>query len=121
MNAATKKLVSYWLTASQKDLDAAKEIFNNTRHYVSVLFYIHLFIEKALKAYYVAAKGSHAPFSHNLVFLCKEAGLDAEETNIKLLSEINEFNIECRYPDEKFSIYKKAKKSFTKKYLIKGE
>ncbi len=121
MSGEYKKLVSYWIAASQKDLDAAREIFRNTNNYVSVLFYIHLFIEKALKAYFVFTKKKHAPYSHNLLFLCKEAGLDIGEKNIKLLSEINEFNIECRYPDEKFSIYKRAKKSFTEKYLKKGE
>jgi HEPN domain-containing protein len=121
MNANYKKLVSYWITASEKDLHAAKEIFANTKNYVSVLFYIHLFIEKALKAYYVHKKKTHAPFSHNLLFLSKEAGLDASEKQNALMSEINEFNIECRYPDEKFGIYKKATKSFTMKYLTKAE
>jgi hypothetical protein len=38
-----------------------------------------------------------------------------------LLSEINEFNLESRYPDEKFSIYKKAGKTFTGNYLKEGK
>jgi HEPN domain-containing protein len=121
MNVDYKKLVSYWITASEKDLHAAKEIFVNTKNYVSVLFYIHLFIEKALKAYYVQKKKTHAPFSHNLLFLSKEVGIEIDKKHNKLMAEINEFNIECRYPDEKFGIYKKATKSFTMKYLTKAE
>ncbi len=41
-----KQLEKYWLTASQKDIQAAREIFENTKKYVTVLFHIHLALEK---------------------------------------------------------------------------
>jgi HEPN domain-containing protein len=66
---------------------------------------------------YVTRKAAHAPFSHNLLYLLKETGIDADENDRKLLSEINEFNIEARYPDEKFLIYQKATRDFTQKYI----
>lgn len=116
-----KKLTDYWKTASEKDMDAAREIFKKTAKYVTVLFYIHLSIEKIIKAFYVYNKKEHAPYSHNLLFLSKSSDLDISEKDKKLLSEINEFNIECRYPDEKFNIYQKASRSFTEKYLKKAE
>jgi len=114
------KIIIYWKTASEKDFQAAQEILEKTTTYVTVLFYIHLAVEKILKAYYVQKMGKHAPFSHNLLFLIKSAGLEITEKNRKLLSEINEFNIECRYPDDKFNIYKKATNRFTEKYLKKA-
>ncbi len=111
------KLCKYWIKASEIDYQAAREVYDNTGKYVSVLFHIHLSVEKILKALYVLRKNEQAPFSHNLIYLAKNAGLDLNEKDSKLLTEINEFNIECRYPDEKFSIYKKATRTFTGRYL----
>lgn len=114
------KLVQYWLKAAEMDMQTAAEIHENTKKYVSVLFYIHLSLEKILKALYVTRKKEHAPFSHNLLYIAKNAGLELNDKQTKLLTEINDFNIECRYPDEKFSIYKTATSAFTGKYLKKA-
>jgi HEPN domain-containing protein len=117
----TEQLVKYWQESSLMDFQTAEDIFEKTKNYVAVLFYLHLSIEKIIKAFYVYKKNNHAPFSHNLLYLSKESGLDVTEKDILLLSEINEFNLESRYPDEKFSIYKKAGKTFTGKYLKEGK
>lgn len=114
-------LVKYWQESSLMDFQTAEDIFVKTKNYVAVLFYLHLSIEKIIKAYYVYKRNIHAPFSHNLLYLSKESGLDVTDKDILLLSEINEFNLESRYPDEKFSIYKKAGKAFTGKYLKEGK
>jgi len=114
------KLVKYWLKASEIDLQTARQVYDNTREYVSVLFHIHLSIEKILKALYVSRKKEHAPFSHNLLYIAKKADITLNEKDTKLLIEINEFNIECRYPDDKFSIYKKATSALTGRYLKKS-
>lgn len=111
------KLSAYWIKASEIDASTARDIFENTTKYVTVLFHIHLAIEKILKAAYVTRKKEHAPYSHNLLYLAKSAEIDLSDDYIKFLSEVNEFNLECRYPDEKFSIYKKANKRFAEKYL----
>ncbi|HOO73500.1 MAG TPA: HEPN domain-containing protein [Spirochaetota bacterium] len=112
-----KKLVKFWKEAARKDLQTAVDIFDKTKNHVTVLFYIHLTIEKIIKAYYVSMKHKHAPYSHNLLYLFKESGMDISEPDKKILAEINEFNIECRYPDEQFLIYKKATRGLAKKYL----
>jgi len=52
-NREAKQLVRFWKEASIRDLDAARDIFEKTKNYVTVLFYIHLAIEKILKALYV--------------------------------------------------------------------
>jgi HEPN domain-containing protein len=115
--AEVQKLSDFWQEASARDFQTATDIFNRTENHVAVLFYIHLTLEKILKALYVTRKAAHAPFSHNLLYLLKETGIDADENDRKLLSEINEFNIEARYPDEKFLIYQKATRDFTQKYI----
>ena len=115
--AEVQKLSDFWQEASARDFQTATDIFNGTENHVAVLFYIHLTLEKILKALYVTRKAAHAPFSHNLLYLLKETGIDADENDRKLLSEINEFNIEARYPDEKFLIYQKATRDFTQKYI----
>ncbi len=47
--------------------------------------------------------------------------MNSNMLDIHHVSEINERNIECRYPDENFLIYKRAKKSFAEKYSKKAE
>lgn len=116
-NEKIEELIKYWQESSLMDFNTAEDIFEKTKNYVAVLFYLHLSIEKIIKAYYVYQRNNHAPFSHNLLYLSRESGLDIAEKDILLLSEINEFNLESRYPDEKFSIYKMADKTFTGKYL----
>ncbi len=112
-----KKLTLYWQTASDKDFKSAKNIFESTKEYVNVLFLIHLSIEKALKAYYVHLFKQDAPFSHNLLQLSLKCGINLSPKQLSSLTEINEFNIRCRYPDESFSIYKLGTKVKVFKYI----
>lgn len=113
------KLMKYWIKGSEMNFDSAKDIANKTKKYVDSLFFLHLSCEKILKAYYVKKKKTHAPYSHNLLYLSKDADLNLTNGQKKLLAEINEFNLECRYPDDKYSIYKKATEGLYKKYFKK--
>jgi HEPN domain-containing protein len=70
-----------------------------------------------LKAVYVDRSNGNAPFTHRLVFLAEKASLDLSEEQLRLLETVTDFNIEARYPDEKFSFKKKSTKKFTPKYL----
>jgi HEPN domain-containing protein len=101
-----KKLIEYWLEASEKDLHSAQQIAKKTKEYVNVLFLVHLSIEKILKAYYVYKFKDHAPYTHNLIQLASK--LELKFNDLDQLSEINEYNLRCRYPDHSFKIYKKA-------------
>ena len=56
-------------------------------------------------------------FSHNLVYLSEKAGLKVNDKNLELLEEISDFNLEARYPDDKFSFYKKSTMDFTENKL----
>jgi HEPN domain-containing protein len=77
------------------------------------LFFGHLTLEKLLKAVFTKSEDKTPPFSHNLVYLAEKAGLVLNEEKVELLEEITDLNLEARYPDEKFSFYKKSTKEFT--------
>lgn len=107
----TIKLIKYWKNSSDKDFNSAKAIYENTKEYVNVLFLIHLSIEKCLKCYYVNLFQTDAPFTHNLLQLSSKCNLNLDSFQISFLTELNEYNIRSRYPDEDFEIYKLASKA----------
>lgn len=55
--------------------------------------------------------------THNLLMLAKKGDLELTEQNVEHLAEINTFNIEARYPDDKFRFYKKCTVAFTEKHI----
>lgn len=85
-----------------------------------LFFYLHLSVEKMLKAFYIKARGDHPPKTHNLVLIISEAGLEFSEEKLEIMLEINSFNQEARYPDEKMAFYKKCTREFAAVYLEKG-
>lgn len=116
-----KKLVEYWKTGSELDFKSAKAIASKAKQYVQSSFFLHLSIEKILKAYIVAHTSDHAPYVHNLPHLAKIAGLELSKEQLDFLVEVNDFNMRCRYPDENFNIYKKATAKHTQKLLTKAK
>ena len=94
-------------------MDVAETLFRNQK-YDWCLFIGHLVIEKTLKAFYVRDKREIPPKIHNLVKLAENTKLSLTEDQLVFLADINDFNIETRYPDAKFSFYKTCTKEFTK-------
>lgn len=92
------KQVVYWQNGAEEDWDVALKLLEQEkiRH---GLFFAHLALEKTLKAHICKSTGKLAPPIHNLVRLAERAGLDLAENSIDLLAEVNEFNIEGRYPE----------------------
>lgn len=122
MNKEKKaKLINYWVQGSKLDAAAVSDISKNTQSFVQALFFLHLSIEKALKALYVEVHEEHAPFSHGLLYLAERCKLQLDESTEEILSEINEFNLETRYPDEHYELHSKATASFAQKYIKDGE
>lgn len=113
-----KKLVLYWLKTAAHDYDTMESLFKSKR-YSDALFFGHIVLEKILKALFVQIHKSHAPYTHNLILLVEQVGLKIQEDELRLLSEINRFNMRARYPDVKLSFYKIATLSYTRKYLLK--
>lgn len=112
-NEKKTQLVTYWRSGSSDDLASAREISAHTQRYTAALFFAHLAVEKALKASLVEHFGVHAPFTHNLLHLVSRLGWNVESEMADLLTEINDFNLEGRYPDEKDSFRKKATRAYT--------
>lgn len=113
-----EKVVRYWLESSKDDWTAANHLFEKGDYPYS-LFFGHLTIEKILKAIYVNKLGEIPPFTHRLIYLAEKVSLNLTEEQLELLNTITDFNIEARYPDDKFSFKEKCTKDFTEKYLMK--
>ena len=111
-----EKLIQYWEKSSRMDVEAARDLFT-AKKYPHCLFFAHLSMEKMLKALYVKTNEEHSPITHNLLLLAKESGLALSDLQVEQFAEINTFNIEARYPDEKFKFYKKCTLEFTEKYI----
>lgn len=112
--------VQYWLTSADNDWKVAEHLFDK-KDYSYSLFLGHLTVEKLLKALFVSRFDEPPPFTHRLPFLAEKADLELSPERLELLEVITDFNLEARYPDEKFSFQKKCTKEFTENYLRKIE
>jgi HEPN domain-containing protein len=68
-------------------------------------FFLHLTLEKVIKALIVSERGEHAPYSHSLSYLLGKTSLAPPERYIEDLTEMSKFNMQARYPDEKLAFY----------------
>ena len=112
------EMTEYWIKAAEFDFPVMEKLFHSG-DYVWSLYISHLLLEKIVKAYFVSVLGTTPPKTHNLVKLAEMSGLTTDVNKLNLLDEINEFNIEARYPDTKFDLYKKCNKDFSESYLTK--
>lgn len=108
--------VQYWITAAEKDWVVAGHL-QEKKDYAYALFFGHLTLEKLLKGYYVKITGQHPPMSHRLIYLAEKSGLNLSDSQTELLEIVTDFNLEARYPDEKFTFHKKCTQEFTANYL----
>jgi HEPN domain-containing protein len=70
------------------------------RRFLYVGFMCHQTIEKMLKSFYVHARKSNPPYTHNLNYLATEAGVYAlmSEDQRNTLDVLEPLNVEARYP-----------------------
>jgi len=106
----------FWLISAENDWNVAGHLFDKG-DYSYALFFEHLTLEKMLKAYFVLAHGETPPLTHRLVFLAEKSGLALSPEQQELLETVTDFNLEARYPDEKFSFKKRCTREFTLHYL----
>lgn len=92
------KHISHWQTGAEEDFEVASQLIksNKIRH---GLFFLHLTLEKILKAHVCRHTKDIAPKIHNLVRLAELSDIDLEAERIDFLSEMNPCNIEGRYPE----------------------
>ena len=111
--------IDYWIKSADNDMDVAQSLFDNEK-YDWCLFLGHIVLEKTLKALYVKNNDNNIPpKTHNLVKLAELSFLDMAEDQKLFLDEVNDFNLETRYPDYKFEFHKRCNNEFSGKYLEK--
>jgi HEPN domain-containing protein len=111
--------IKYWIDTSEKDWNVVQVLFDNNS-YVYCLFFAYLSIEKLAKAIWVKQHSdNYPPRSHNIVYLLDDSNIDINKDNKQFLLILNEFNLECRYPDYKQMIFQKADKIYTNDILLK--
>ena len=91
-----ERQIQHWRDSSLDDLEAARDLIGH-KHVRQGLFWVHLTLEKMLKAHVCKRTGDLAPRIHNLVRLSELGGLALEEDAIKFLGLANDFNLEGRY------------------------
>ena len=112
--------IQFWIESANDDWNAAQHLFEK-EDYSYALFFGHLTLEKILKGLYVHYRNESPPYTHRLIFLAESVPLDLKTDQLDLLEIVTDFNLEARYPDEKFSFKKRCTKEFTEKHLKKIE
>ncbi len=111
--------IKYWLNSADHDLDTAESLFSAGK-YDWCLFLGHLVLEKGLKAFYVKDNGNRMPpKTHNLVKLAEKTTIPLNAELKLFLDEVNDFNLEVRYPEYKQEFYKTCTKKFAEEYFDK--
>jgi HEPN domain-containing protein len=91
--------IDYWLTSAKEDMETVDYLFSGGR-FIHALFFIHLAMEKVLKAHWVKASEENIPpKTHNLIYLVEKSNLNLSEGDTDFLQKLNAYQIEGRYPD----------------------
>jgi HEPN domain-containing protein len=109
--------IEYWKITASKDWDAVGHLFKKGDN-IHSLFFAHLVLEKLLKAHLVQDnKSNFPPRTHNLLLLVSKTILNPSADQLRLMSQVNQFQIDTRYPDYKLNMYKIATKTYTQNLL----
>lgn len=97
MNIA--KHIHYWTATSDEDWDVAVDLVEQgkVRH---GLFFLHLAMEKMIKAHVCRHTEQVPTKSHNLLWLAEKADISLSEEWLELLGMVNDFCLTGRYPDD---------------------
>lgn len=113
-----KKSVAFWRKGMNDNFKTMNSLYKNKR-YSACLFFGHLVLEKALKILVMKRIGEYAPRTHNLRRLAEISKLNLKLEELDFLAMANAFNMEGRYPEEKFDFYKICNKHYTDKFFPK--
>lgn len=109
--------IAYWVEASNRDWEAIQAMYN-AKTFIYSLFFAHLSLEKLLKAHWVKDNtGNFPPKIHYLLYILVETKLEMTNTDKNFLEIMNQFQLEGRYPDYQFELYKKYDAEKTKNIL----
>lgn len=109
--------IDYWKTTAEKDRLAVGHLFEKG-DFLHSLFFAHLMLEKLLKAHWVKDNTTDfPPKTHNLMLLVSQTGLAPSVEQLRLLSRVNQFQLDGRYPDYKLNMFKIATEDYTQELL----
>lgn len=111
----TKQNIKYWVDGATHDYDIYLSLKKNKKH-TGALFFGHIVLEKMLKAIVISITEEYAPRIHDLAYLATLAKLELPKNELLLLKQINAFNMNTRYPDDKNDFYKICTAGFAAKY-----
>ncbi len=95
-----EKEVVYWRDGSLRDLQFAGRLIGYKEEEVLYcFFYLHLTIEKAIKAHVVRQTKQLPPKTHNLLVLAEVGKVQMSQKQTDFCGRINRYNIEARYPN----------------------
>jgi HEPN domain-containing protein len=106
-----EKIVQHWKDTSEKDYQTMRNLIKSG-DFSWAMFLGHLVLEKLLKAHYLKNNRKHAIFTHDLLRLATQAGLEFNEETEEWLDEISTFNINARYDSYKQDFYQLCTKEF---------
>jgi HEPN domain-containing protein len=120
------KQVDYWRDRAADDLRVAQKLIAE-KEIRQGLFFLHLSLEKMIKAHVCKNTNEIAPRIHNLLRLAEITNITMSDEQKDLLQRMNLYNLEGRYPDMQFPVpsFEKASSYLTqvtemKEWLIKG-
>lgn len=105
-----KDHIKYWIDTARRDWIAVRKMLES-RTYTHALFFMHLVLEKLLKAHWVKDNtGNHPPRTHDLIKLLEQTKLQVSKVQLDVFRETNDFQLEGRYPDYKQNLFRRYKK-----------
>lgn len=108
--------ITYWTRSGDHCWDTATVLATGKR-YVEALFFYCLAIEKYLKANWVLDNTDNIPPRiHDLQSIYSQTDIELTPDLIDFMDTVNRWNIEGRYPDYKFSLYKLATGPYVEKH-----
>ena len=98
MKGIITKHIHYWRDSAVEDWEVGNSLIQG-RKIRHGLFFLHLTLEKLLKAHVCKTTTDYAPRIHSLIRLADKTDLKLTEEQLNFLAEFDRFNIAGRYPD----------------------
>ena len=115
-----EEIIEAWLESAERNLATARDLIES-KHYDWGLFIGQLALEKLLKSVVTKAQNDSPPYTHNLVKLAELSSIKFSEEDLENLAQITKYNVQARYDDIKYQLYKMATKEYTEEWFTKIE
>lgn len=90
--------IAYWRGLVGKDLTIAENLIVRDSETAYGLFFVHMALEKIIKAHVVKQTKNFPPKNHNLMALANLGKLNLSQEQSDFCGKISVYNIEARYP-----------------------